>query len=127
MSLTSYSPKISGYFPLSIFLNCSHLLSASNILDVQIFDIITVERVVELNSKGSVLFCDAVYPGRYLCIFRSNLLSYIFRLKTDAAGSSKTSANFSLQVHTASRPRGVPSSCLQMTQEHLQLGETVEV
>ena len=60
MSLTSYSPKISRHFPLSVFLNCPHLLSNCNILDVQIFDIITVERVIELNSKGSVLCCDAV-------------------------------------------------------------------
>jgi hypothetical protein len=60
MCVTSYCPKIIGQFPLSVFLNCCHLLSTCDILDVQIFGIITVESVVELNSKGSVLDCDAV-------------------------------------------------------------------
>jgi hypothetical protein len=126
MCMTSCSPKISGHFPLSVFLNCSHLLCTCNILDLQIFDIITLERVVELNSRDSVLCCDAVEPGTYLWIFQSNLPPYIFILKSNAAGFSKTSANFSLPDYTPSRPRRLSSSCLQMMQEHLELGKTVE-
>ena len=107
MCLTSYSPKISRRFPLSVFLNCSHLLSTCNLLDVQVFDIITVERIVELNAKDNDLGCDAVQPGKYLWTIRSSLLLYIFRRKINASGSSKTSTNFFAMLHGVTSRKSV--------------------